>query len=157
MEQIKKCNPTVILPKYLIGPTIKISLRTSPIHGHGIFSNTEISEGELIEEAKLLKLSWRTNIIQDSVLVNYAWANMTCKCDQCQKQGAEQYIALGYGSIYNHAKNPNTVINLDFETETMQIYSSKIIEKDEEIFVSYGPKYWLIREFWKTATGGTIQ
>jgi len=81
MEVIKKCNPTVILPKSLNGPSVKISLRLSPIHGHGIYSNTEISKGELIEEAKLLKLSWRSEIIQDSVLVNYVWTNNTCACE----------------------------------------------------------------------------
>jgi hypothetical protein len=26
-------------------------------------------------------------------------------------------------------------------------------QKDEEIFVNYGKKYWLIREFWKKASG----
>jgi hypothetical protein len=65
----------------------------------------------------------------------------------------EQYLALGYGSVYNHSKNPNTKIKLNFENETMTIYSIRKIEKDEEIFVSYGPKYWLIRDFWKNAIG----
>jgi hypothetical protein len=44
-------------------------------------------------------------------------------------------------------------MKLDFENETMKIYSTRKIEKDEEIFVSYGPKYWLIRDFWKKAIG----
>jgi len=153
MEQIKKCNSTVILPIALNGPNTKIDLRTSPIHGHGIFSNAEISEGELIEEAKLLKLSFRSKIFQDSVLINYAWVNESCNCEQCQKEGMEQYLALGYGSVYNHSKNPNTKIKLNFENETMTIYSIRKIEKNEEIFVSYGPKYWLIRDFWKNAIG----
>jgi SET domain-containing protein len=153
MEQIKKCNPTVILPETIKGPSTKISLRKSPIHGHGIFSNEEISKGELLEEAKLLKLSWRSKIIQDSVLVNYAWLNTNCNCEQCEKDGLEQYLALGYGSIYNHSKDPNTFLKIDFATEMMQIYSNKTIQKDEEIFVNYGPKYWLIREFWKKVSG----
>jgi hypothetical protein len=75
MDQIKKCNPIIILPKSLNGPNAKIDIKTSPIHGHGIFSNAEISEGELLEEAKLLKLSYRSKIFQDSVLVNYVWLN----------------------------------------------------------------------------------
>ncbi|MHA8065705.1 SET domain-containing protein-lysine N-methyltransferase [Aquirufa sp. ROCK2-A2] len=153
MEQIKTCNPKVILPESIIGPSTKIGLKTSSIHGHGIFSNTEIAKGELIEEAKMLKLSYRSKIIQDSVLVNYAWLNTACNCDLCQKDGQEQYIALGFGSIYNHSKNPNTVIKIDFATETMKIYANRIIEKDEEILVNYGPKYWLIREFWKKVSG----
>jgi hypothetical protein len=44
-------------------------------------------------------------------------------------------------------------VRLDFEKETIQIYSKRKIEKDEEIFVNYGKKYWLIREFWKKASG----
>jgi len=68
-------------------------------------------------------------------------------------EGMEKYLALGYGSIYNHSKNPNTKVKLDFETETLKIYSTRIIGKDEEIFVFYGPKYWLIRDFWKKTIG----
>ena len=153
MEIIKKCNPKVILPESLNGPTTKIGIRTSSIHGHGIFSNEEIAEGEFIEEAKLLKLSWRTKIIQDSVLVNHVWINETCTWERCKIEGPEQYIALGYGGIYNHSKDHNAVVKLDFEKETIQIYSKRKIEKDEEIFVNYGKKYWLIREFWKKASG----
>jgi len=149
----KICNPTVTLPESLNGSSTKIGLRKSPIHGHGIFSNAKISEGELIEEAKLLKLSWRSKIIQDSVLINYVWVNNKCNCETCQKDGKEQYLAFGYGSIYNHSKNPNTRVDLDFATETMRIYTTKTIEKDEEILVSYGPKYWLIRDFWKKVGG----
>jgi SET domain-containing protein len=149
MEQLKKCNPLVIPPTVISGPSGKIEIRSSAIHGHGIFSREKISAGELIEEAKLLKLSWRTKIIQDSILANYAWLNDDCTCDQCKIEGKEQYLSLGYGSIYNHAKNPNTAMRMDFVSETVRIYSTHAIEKDEEIFVSYGPQYWIIREFWK--------
>lgn len=149
MEEQKKCNPKVVIPKNLIGPTSKIEIRKSPLKGHGIFAKEEINKGELLEEAKLLKLSWRTKIIQDTILTNYAWVNSSCACNQCKMDGFEQYIALGYGSIYNHSKHQNTIINLNFESEIMQIYSSRIIKKDEEVFVNYGHQYWIIRDFWK--------
>ena len=36
---------------------------------------------------------------------------------------------------------------------TIKVEASNKEKKDEEIFVSYGPKYWLIRDFWKNAIG----
>jgi len=153
MESLKKCNPTVVLPLELAGPSPKIILRTSPVHGHGIFAKAVIGEGELIEETKLLKLSWRTKIIQDSVMVNYAWLNSECECAICKQDGFEQYIAFGYGSVYNHSKQPNTRVLLDFVTETMRVYSIREIGLNEEVFVSYGAKFWIMRDFWKKAIG----
>lgn len=46
-------------------------------------------------------------------------------------------IALGYGSLYNHAYEPNARYLLDYEHDTIDFYCIKKIEAGEEITVNY--------------------
>ena len=145
----KKCSVASELPSVYRGTTSKIEVRKSRIHGYGIFANDSIAEGELIEECKLLRLGWRSKYLHDPVLADYMWANKQCGCVECKNHGYINYIALGNGSLYNHSDNPNTTQTVNFKNEVMTIISAKEIKADEEIFVHYGEKYWIIREFWK--------
>lgn len=128
------------------GPSNKIQIKKSPVHNYGIFANEDIQEGELIEEVRLLRLGWRAKYNGDPVIKDYVWTNNNCMCKDCQIHGPHQYIALGYGSIYNHSDNQNTIVNLDFKNEIMTIKAKTIIPKDSEIFVNYGKNYWKIRQ-----------
>lgn len=136
------------LPSMLKGPSSKIGIRESGVHGHGVFALEDIDEGELIEEAKLLRLSLRRKYIHDKIILDYAWANKKCGCNECKQHGTVNYMALGFGSVYNHADVPNTVQQFDYKKEVFTIIAAKQIKNGEEIFVSYGEKYWLVREFW---------
>ena len=48
-------------------------------------------------------------------------------------------LALGYGGIYNHSVNCNTVWRPNHEFESIQYTTSRDIEAGEEIFVRYLP------------------
>ena len=50
--------------------------------------------------------------------------------DQCA-------IALGYGSLYNHAYTPNAQYLIDIDNETIEFIALRDIQKGEEITVSY--------------------
>jgi SET domain-containing protein len=143
------CIASVSGPDIIVGPSLKIEVRKSSIHGYGVFAKEDITEGELIEQVKLLRLAWRANYTNDPVLRDYIWGDKSCKCKDCEMHGFPQYIALGFGSLYNHSVTPNTTQQLDFATEIMTIKAGRRIEKDEELFVNYGHKYWLVRDFWK--------
>jgi SET domain-containing protein len=143
------CQVVAETPDLIRGHSPKVEVRRSPIHGYGIFAKEVIEEGELIEESKLLKLGLRANYLHDPTLKNYVWADKTCECEECKIHGAHQYLALGLGSLYNHSGEPNTRQNNNYRSEIMSIHARGRIEKDEEIFISYGKKYWLIRDFWK--------
>lgn len=152
-EQPKKplpaCKPATELPAILPGAYPGVEIRRSPVHGYGIFAKKMIEEGEMIEQMKLLRLGWRSNYLHDPVLKDYVWANKHCTCDDCQAHGSPQYIALGLGSLYNHSDQPNTEQTLDFNAEIMTIRAKQPIAEGQEIFVNYGQKYWLVRDFWK--------
>lgn len=137
-------------PKFeIVGPSKKISTGQSAIHGMGIFSKEFIKKGELIEEAKLLPLKWRSFYVTEPTTLDYIWANNKCQCELCKKHGHRVYLALGYGSLYNHANIPNTIQKLDFVAETITIMAKEDIPANEEIFVSYGDNYWLYRNLMK--------
>ncbi len=130
------------------GHTAKVEVRKSPIHGYGVFAKELIEAEELIEECRLLKLGYRANYNHDPVLKDYVWAGRD-DGEQTKLHGVNQYLALGLGVLYNHADEPNTIQDLNFEMEIMTIKARQAIQKDEEIFVSYGKKYFMIRNFWK--------
>lgn len=144
-------NPCEISePKYdIAGISPKLRLSQSSIHGFGVFSNDLIKQGELIEEARLLALKWRSFYLSEPTMLDYIWANQSCKCEVCNTHGNKVYLALGNGSLYNHANKPNTIQKLDFRLETLTIIARNDIPANEEIFVSYGENYWLYRNLMK--------
>ena len=131
------------------GHSPMVEVRLSPIHGYGVFAREDIAEGEFIEECRLLRLQWRAGYPTDPTIADYAWGNMRCSCIECSQHGVTRFLALGLGSIYNHSDMPNAKYNMNFKAGVMKIYASKPIIKDEEIFITYGDKYFLIRDFWK--------
>ncbi|WP_448701650.1 SET domain-containing protein-lysine N-methyltransferase [Mucilaginibacter sp. AW1-3] len=136
-------------PEVLKGLSPKIEPRKSAVHGYGVFAKETIEEGEMIEQSKLLKLANRAKQSHDAVLADYVWANQACDCIECKTYGAFQYFPFGYISLYNHSDGPNTRQEMNFKNEVATITARQRIEKDEEIFVTYGNKYWIIRDFWK--------
>jgi len=56
--------------------------------------------------------------------------------------GPALYLALGYGSLYNHHDNPNANVKLDYTKGIITIAAQQEIDSGNEIFVSYGAKYF---------------
>lgn len=136
-------------PNLISGHSPKVEVRRSSVHGYGVFAKEDIQPGELIEQSKLLKLGWRSHYNNDPVLKDYVWGNRKCECEECKTHGVHQYLALGFGSLYNHSETPNTKKKNDFASEIITITAIEPIAKDQEIFVSYGHKYFMVRNFWK--------
>lgn len=51
-------------------------------------------------------------------------------------------VALGYGSMYNHSKNPHLTYYYNPERQEMEFVATRPIRAGEEIFVSYGDTWW---------------
>lgn len=146
-EDVKEDQKRVVKgPDVIEGPSSKIKVKKSGIHGYGVFAVEDILEDELIEECRLLRLGWRTKYHGDPVIKDYVWTNMSCNCKDCKIHGPSQYIALGNGSLYNHSDNQNTKVLMDYKNEVMIITAKTMIPKGSEIFVNYGKNYWKIRE-----------
>lgn len=120
----------------------KIKLGQSTIHGTGVFAVDDIDIDEVIEVSPLIKLDWKMKYVHDKVLRDYCWMNTRCECADCKMHGPALYLGLGYSSLYNHQDDPTCNLMADFAKLAISIKAKKRIEKDEEIFISYGEKYF---------------
>lgn len=134
----------------------KIEIRKSPVHGLGVFAKQFIPKEETVEVCKLLKLGWRMAYQHDPIIKDYCWGNSGCKCDQCKMHGPSSYLALGFGSIYNHSDDPSIKLKFDYENQMFSAIAARDIEKDEELFVTYGDSYWKHRTHYLTKQNPSV-
>src|SRR3990167_10635038 len=120
----------------LISPPKKIYIADSKVSkagnsefktGKGVFAGENIKKGEVIEVAPILILEF-TDFIDtkwNKLFEYYFWM--------------DDYVALalGYGSLYNHSKEPNAGYKLDQKKETITFSALKDIKKDQEIVFNY--------------------
>ena len=115
----------------IITSTNKIILRSSPIHGLGVFAKEPIAKKELIEECPVIFVS-KQDKLRDYAF-NWKINNKAC-------------IVAGYGCFYNHSDTCNAIYEPDFGRETFRFRAIKDIEAGDEITVFYGgDQYWEVR------------
>ncbi len=97
------------------------------IPGKGVFVLENIKKGEIIEVAPIL-------ILEFSDFVDTKW-NLLFEyyfwMDDCV------VLALGYGSLYNHSKNPNVKYEINKNEKIITFTAIKDIKKDQEILFDY--------------------
>lgn len=98
--------------------------------GRGVFCKSLIPNGSIIEICPVIIIQkLELPIIHKTFLHDYyfLWGDqMDCAA-----------IALGYGSLYNHAIHPNADFILDFTAETIEIVAIADILPDTEITINY--------------------
>ena len=97
------------------------------VSGRGVFAGENIRKGEIIEVAPILILEF-TDFIDTkwNLLFEYFfWMDDFV------------VLALGYGSMYNHSKDPNCEYKINKEYKIITFTAIKDISKDEEIVFNY--------------------
>ena len=100
-----------------------------PKKGRGVFTARFIPEGSSIESCPVIELSAADKeVIHQTHLHDYyfLWG---------EEGGCA--LALGYGSMYNHASNPNANYEMDNEHKTIDVFAIRDIQAGEEITISY--------------------
>ena len=109
-------------------PSIYVS--SSPIHGLGVFTASNIPVRSVIEVCPIIYLpSEDIPALQKTAINNYYF-----EWDEDRKGGA---IALGYGSIYNHSFQPNACYDIDIKNQRLYILAYRNIVPGEEITINY--------------------
>ena len=116
----------------------KVVVKLSPTHGYGVFAEKTIKKGEIIEECYVL-----ISRGGDKKLEDYYF-------DVNGKNG----IFTGFGVIYNHSDDENADYTIYEKRKLAVIKANRTIKKGEEIFVSYGDK-WFTSRNWKAKHVGT--
>ena len=127
--------------------------------GRGVFTNEIIEPNQIVEICPVINIM--KNDIKNTPLNDYAFGNLNYKYNdndnendnksqlesesESKSEQKDTVIVLGYGSIYNHSDNPNCSHEIDNDDRKMIICSKRRIEKDEELFINYGSKWWSTR------------
>lgn len=105
-------------------------IASSDHRGRGVFTASPIQAGDIIEVCPVIVIPKRElPIIHKTILHDYyfLWGENLEDCA----------IALGYGSMYNHALHPNANFILDLENLTIDIEAILDIAAGEEITLNY--------------------
>jgi len=112
--------------------------------GRGVFCNRPILKDEIIEECPLLIITADDyERLRSTHLVDYFFT--------FNKEENTHALALGFGSLYNHAclSNANYIINK--ETKTITCFAIDFIDKGKEICINYAGKPGQDFKEWFTA------
>jgi hypothetical protein len=114
----------------------KIEVKSSPIHGFGVFAIEKILKDEIIETC--YSIFFKTDLgSNDDILLKYRFSY------PCGVSPIKYAIPLGYGCIYNHSDDNNATWTCDSDNGMYYFIAVKDIEPGEEICTSYGKKeYW---------------
>ena len=114
-----------------------LEIRDSPGRGRGVFAATAIPSRAVITVSPILRFSHEEYAAhgQHTALAHYAfvWRD---------QQPPSMALALGLGSIFNHAREPSAGWECDIEGQVIRYISLRAISKGEEVFISYGPSLW---------------
>lgn len=115
-----------------------IAIRSSPLHGYGVFAVRSFQAGEVVEITPCVPLR---DAELGKCLNDYYFDSFV------------PILALGFGSVYNHHNSPN-LMKIQCKTfgcaRAQRLCFSFVAKRDicagEELFHSYGAKWWDVRK-----------
>jgi uncharacterized protein len=110
-----------------------IYVAESPIGGKGVFASKKIYAGDVIEVCPVIPLKvGDMELLDKTTLYDYyfLWEDDEKDIKTCA-------IALGFGSLYNHAAPSNADYVMDYEAQTIDVSAVRDIEEGEEITINY--------------------
>tara|TARA_R110000787_G_scaffold151627_4_gene265398 strand:- start:1425 stop:1784 length:360 start_codon:yes stop_codon:yes gene_type:complete len=106
-----------------------LHIQTSTIHGYGVFTDTKINEGDIIEVLPIIqKMTMRHKEYCGSLLTHSAFPYL---------DGKHFWHASGYMNMLNHSDTPNADWSIDYVKDIATFIAIQDIKKDQEINVNY--------------------
>ena len=112
---------------------LPVEMRSSSVHGRGMFASEHIPKGTIIERAPLIPIDRDDDLTPNSLVRQY----------DIGYRGGKHAVMLGYASIYNHSDNNNASWDFEQGDDIIFIKATRDISPQEEVFVNYGPAYWI--------------
>jgi len=110
-----------------MAPPTGIAIGPSPGRGRGVFAVRSFARDEVVEVAPVLVLPREQQAsIGETVLDSYVFA-----------WGDALAVALGYGSLYNHAWTPNLEYRKHLALGVIEFITLRDIAPGEELFTNY--------------------
>lgn len=118
---------------------MKTLVSTSKISGRGVFAAKNIRKGELIEVAPVILFSKSQQYQIDATALGdyyFEWSK------------DDFALALGHGSLYNHATDSNADYEIDIASQAIRFKALRSIKKGQEIFVNYNGEHGDTTPLW---------
>ena len=111
---------------------IKPYLYVKPVHGKGkgVYTRQMIPEGKVVEESPVIVMNSSDRLLLDQTLLHdyiFEWGDQK---DQC-------CMALGFIPLYNHDYTSNCEYFMDFQNDTIQVKTVRVILAGEELTINY--------------------
>lgn len=111
----------------------KLYIKNKKGKGRSVFCNQSIFKDEVIEQCPLLIIpAYEYHSVTLTGLVDYFFS--------FNKEENTLALALGFGSLYNHACLPNASYSIDTTTNTITFYALDFISRGTEICINYSGK-----------------
>lgn len=114
-------------------PPKKIKIANIKGKGRGVVAIEDIAEGEIIEYCPIVFISEKEASFfeKENTILKFYWL--------FQPETKKSCIMLGYGSLYNHSKNPNAEVDYDTKKSENFLFlrALKNIKAGEEIVFDY--------------------
>jgi len=104
---------------------------TGTVKGRGAFAARDFSKGDVVEECPVIILLRPIEQLPPRLkTMVFNWGNLT-------NGPAANALALGFGSMYNHANPASLRYEASAENESMKYIAVQDIKKDEELTINY--------------------
>lgn len=109
----------------------RVKVKTSPIHGRGVFALINMAKGAIVDHGHLLVLP--ENEPEDGSLIGQYVFEFSSR---------RNCVLLGLVSLCNHDEQPNVEVEIDTENLTYRLIAVRSLRRGEELLVDYGSEYW---------------
>lgn len=104
---------------------------TGTSKGMGVFAARAFGEGEVVEECPVILFKKPYEVLHKELKTFvFHWPVP-------EGAAAKQALALGYGSLYNHANPSNLRYETDLERRVLRYMAVREIAADEELTINY--------------------
>lgn len=111
----------------------RVEVKTSPLHGRGLFASTDIPAGALIGVYPLLILSHEdTEHLKATRLYHYVFY-----IDERADGAMRAAVAFGNISMCNHGRDANSDFIVDAAAETVTLTTRIALQEGDEILIDY--------------------
>jgi uncharacterized protein len=112
------------------------SLRdTQTARGRGLFAARSIAPDEIIEESPVVLITTPFDALPPEIqTIAFYWSALT-------GEGDLHALALGMGSLFNHANPANVRFAADPQAGVMRFTAARPIAADEELTINYNAAY----------------
>jgi SET domain-containing protein len=124
--------------KPAMNPAMKYLIKDSSLHGLGVFAAETLPEGSTIERCAYIVID-DDDLQEVNRLNDYLFTS--------PDDPGDYLCVMGAGMLYNHSDTPNAAWEIDDDdNRLLRFYTTRDVERGEELLHDYGREYWETRE-----------